>query len=37
MSAVASKVLDEDALKLVVKVWRRLAVETEFAHAGIDL
>ncbi|BGP38550.1 hypothetical protein JCM10450v2_002499 [Rhodotorula kratochvilovae] len=30
-------VLDEDATDFVVKVWRRLALETEFAHAGVDL
>ncbi|GAA6014482.1 hypothetical protein JCM8202_001551 [Rhodotorula sphaerocarpa] len=30
-------VLDEDAQDFVVKVWRVLAVETEFAHAGVDL
>lgn len=31
------QVLDEDAQDFVVKVWRVLAVETEFAHAGVDL
>ncbi|GAA5852364.1 hypothetical protein JCM9279_001176 [Rhodotorula babjevae] len=30
-------VLDEDATDFVVKVWRRLALETEFAHAGVDV
>ncbi|GAA5898311.1 hypothetical protein JCM8208_006941 [Rhodotorula glutinis] len=30
-------VLDEDATDFVVKVWRRLALETEFAHAGVVL
>ncbi|BGO90262.1 hypothetical protein NBRC10512v2_002309 [Rhodotorula toruloides] len=29
-------VLDEDVTNFVVKVWRRLAIETEFEHAGID-
>ncbi|GAA6003195.1 Snu71p [Rhodotorula paludigena] len=29
-------VLDEDATDFVVKVWRRLVLETEFAQAGID-
>ncbi|GAA5823178.1 hypothetical protein JCM3770_005570 [Rhodotorula araucariae] len=30
-------VLDEDAPDFVTKVWRRLALETEFAHAGVAL
>ena len=31
------QVLDEDAQDLVVKVWRVLAVETEYAAAGVDI
>ncbi|KWU44249.1 hypothetical protein RHOSPDRAFT_34264 [Rhodotorula sp. JG-1b] len=30
-------VLDEDAQDLVVKVWRVLAIETEYAAAGVDI
>lgn len=32
-----SQVLDEDAQDLVVKVWRVLAIETEYAAAGVDI
>lgn len=34
---LSSQVLDEDAQDLVVKVWRVLAIETEYAAAGVDI